>query len=178
MSAPNFNFERRCILVPGKDIEYGNAPYADTPFDSDRSYGSYYLEKYKDDFNLVAIVITNGYYCDACLDIRDREDRADELRDYLEYYANRYREDLVNDICYYLGVSKRFVLRHLKGCDSRHKDYRYELSRAFDAMIEDARDMEVERANKVLDKIKKSYGYQELACDGVFSNGEAIYHAI
>jgi hypothetical protein len=37
------------------------------------------------------------------------------------------------------------------------------------------RDVEVEKANKVLDKIKKEYGYKELGLSAMFSNGEAWY---
>jgi hypothetical protein len=33
----------------------------------------------------------------------------------------------------------------------------------------------VRKANKVLDKIKKEYGYKELGLSAMFSNGEAWY---
>lgn len=178
MSAPNFSFERRCILVTNEDYEFSNCPETGKPIGDNRSYPSAMLVDYEDMFNLVAIVLTSGYYADSCIDIIDREDRANELLDYTYHYSRVERNYLVDDVCYFLGVSKRFVLRHLKGCDCRHANYETELKKAFETMVEDARDIEVEKANKVLDNIKKAYGYKELSCDGVFSNGEAIYSVI
>ena len=61
MSAPNFSYQRRCVLVTNDDYECGNHPACNEPFDNDRCYPSCYLDKYKDDFSTVAIVITSGY---------------------------------------------------------------------------------------------------------------------
>ena len=79
MSAPNFSYDRRCVLVSNDDYEAGNVPKIGDVFDNDRSYPSAYLADYKDKFTTIAIVITSGYYADACIDILERDDKADEL---------------------------------------------------------------------------------------------------
>ena len=175
MSAPNFSYQRRCVLVTNDDYECGNHPACDEAFDNDRSYPSYYLDKYKDDFSTVAIVLTAGYYSDACIDIVDREDKADELLGYVNYYSNYGRESLVNDICYFLGCSYNFANTRLKGCRKDRDDYEYRLEKAFEQIVDDWRDVEVRKANKVLNKIKRAYGYKELVRTALFSNGEAWY---
>lgn len=175
MSTPNFSFDRRCILVTNDDFEWDNVPAHTESFGNDRSYPSAYLDKYKDDFATVAIVITSGYYADACIDIVDREDKAEELLGYTNYYSNHNRQELVNDICYFLGCSYNFANVRLKGCRKDRDDYEYRLEKAFEQIVEDWRDVEVRKANKVVDKIMKSYGYKELVQSVLFSNGEAWY---
>lgn len=177
MSAPNFNFQRRCILVENEDIEW-NSPSHTEYFDNDRSYPSCYLDKWKDEFSTVAIVITSGYYQDACIDIVDREDKTNELIGYAGYYSNYTRKELLDDVCYFLGCSRNFANKFFKGLRRDNYNYGSQLEEAFDTLVEAWRDVEVEKANKILDKIKEDYGYIELSCDGVFSNGEAIYSVI
>lgn len=175
MSAPNFSYDRRCVLVRNDDFEWDNVPAHTTPFDNDRSYPSVYLDAYKDDFATVAIVLTSGYYADACIDIVDREDKADELLGYANYYSGHNRQELVSDICYYLGCSPHFANTRLKGCRLGSDTYEYDIEKAFEKIVDDWRDVEIRKANKVLNKIKRSYGYKELTRTALFSNGEAWY---
>ena len=175
MSAPNFSYDRRCVLVRNEDFEWDNVPAHTETFGNDRSYPSAYLDKYKDDFATVAIVITSGYYADACIDIVDREDKAEELLGYANYYCNHNRQELLDDICYFLGCTRNFANTRLKGCRKDRDDYEYRLEKAFEQIVDDWRDVEVRKANKVVDKIKRAYGYKELTCSCVFSNGEAWY---
>lgn len=175
MSAPNFSYDRRCVLVTNDDFECGNVPAHDECFDNDRSYPSNYLDKYKGEFSTVAIVLTCGYYKDACIDIVDREDKAEELIGWPGYYANHNREELVSDICYFLGCSRNFANTRLKGCRFGSDTYAFDIQNAFEKIVEDWRDVELRKASKVLDEIKKSYGYKELAQSALFSNGEAWY---
>ena len=175
MSAPNFSYDRRCVLVRNDDFEWDNVPAHTTPFGNDRSYPSAYLDAYKDDFATVAIVLTSGYYADACIDIVDREDKADELLGYANYYSGHNRQELVSDICYYLGCSPHFANIRLKGCRLGSDTYEYDIEKAFEKIVDDWRDVEVRKANKVLNKIKRSYGYKELTRTALFSNGEAWY---
>ena len=178
MSAPNFSFDRRCVLVPAEDYEFGNCPAIGECFDNDRSYPSSYLADYKDDFSTIAIVLTSGYYADACIDIVDREDKTNELVGYAGYYSNYTRKELLDDVCYFLGCSRSFANKFFKGL--RRSDYNYgrQLEEAFDTLVEAWRDVEVEKANKVVDKIMKDYGFKELAKVAQFSNGEAWYDYI
>ena len=160
------------------DFGFGNFPAHNTPFGNNRSYPSAYLDKYKDDFSTVAIVLTSGYYSDACIDIVDREDKADELLGYANYYSGHNRKELLDDICHYLGCSRNFANTRLKGCRVGSDTYEYDIEKAFERIVEDWRDVEVRKAGKVLDKIKRDYGYKELGLSALFSNGEAWYDYI
>ena len=175
MSAPNFSYARRCVLVSNDDFNWDNVPAHTETFDNDRSYPSFYLDDYKDEFATVAIVLTCGYYSDACLDIVDREDKADELLGYANYYANHNRQEIVREICYFLGCSANFANTRLKGCRFGSDDYEYNIEKAFERIVEDWRDVEIRKAFKALDKIKRTYGYKELTRTALFSNGEAWY---
>lgn len=174
MSAPNFSYDRRCVLVKHECGNY-NCPAIGECFGNDRSYPSYFLEDYKNDFSTIAIVLTVGYYADACIDIVDREDKADELLGYTYHYAKYTRKELLDDVCYFLGCSRNFANKFFKGCRYGHEDYEYRLQNAFDNLVDAWRDVEVEKANKVVDKIMKDYGLKELCCVAQFSNGEAWY---
>ena len=175
MSAPNFCYDRRCVLVRNDDLEWDNVPAHSKPFGNDRSYPSAYLDAYKDDFATIAIVLTSGYYADACIDIVDREDKADELLGYANYYSGHNRQELVNEICYFLGCSRNFANTRMKGCRLGSDTYEYDIEKAFEKIVDDWREVEVRKANKVLNKIKRAYGYKELTRTALFSNGEAWY---
>lgn len=177
MSAPNFSYDRRCVLVRNDDFEFGNVPAHNTHFGNDRSYPSAYLDEYKDDFSTIAIVITAGYYADACIDIVDDDHLISELSCSDYHLARLTRDELYDELHYYFkgNISKRMMLRHLKGLNRNDENYQSKLAYAVDNMFEEVREKEVKKANKVLDKIKKYYGYKELGLSAMFSNGEAWY---
>jgi len=177
MSAPNFSYSRRCVLVTNDDYEYGNCPALGKCFDNDRDYTSTYLEKYEDDFSTVAIVLTNGYYEHACIDIVDDDSLVSELSRSDYHFARLTRDELYDELYYYFkgNISKRMMLRHLKGLNVRDEDYQSKLAHAVDAMFEEVRDYEVKKANKAVNQLMKSYGLRELVCVARFSNGEAWY---
>lgn len=177
MSAPNFSYDRRCVLVTNDDFEFGNVPAHSIPFGNDRSYPSYYLEEYADEFSTVAIVLTVGYYSDACIDIVDDDSLSSELSCSDYHLARLNRNELYDELHYYFrgNISKRMMLRHLKGLNVRDDDYQSKLAYAVDAMFEEVRDNELKKANKLVDKIMKEYGFQELIKVAQFSNGEAWY---
>lgn len=177
MSTPNFAFDRRCVLVTNDDYECGNCPAHTEFFDNNRSYPSCYLDKYKDEFSTVAIVITSGYYSDACIDIVDDDRLVGELSCCNYHFAGLTRDELYDELHYYFNgnISKRMMLRRLKGLDRRDDNYQSMLAAAVDAIFEEVRENELRKANKVVDKIMKSYGYKELVLSVLFSNGEAWY---
>jgi len=180
MSAPNFSYSRRCVLVRNEDYENGNVPNIGDVFDNDRSYPSAYLDKYKDDFSTIAIVLTSGYYADACIDIVDDDRLVSELSCSDYHFSMLTRDELYDELNYYFNgnISKRMMLRHLKGLNRNDENYQSKLAYAIDDMFEEVRENEVRKANKVLDKIKKAYGYKELGLSAMFSNGEAWYDYI
>lgn len=177
MSAPNFSYDRRCVLVPDDRYEDGDYPALGKCFDNDRTYPSYYLEKYEDVFSTVAIVLTNGYYQDACIDIVDDDSLVSELSCSDYHFARLTRDELYDELYYYFkgNISKRMMLRHLKGLNVRDEDYQSKLAYAVDAMFEEVRDYEVKKANKAVNQLMKAYGLRELVCVARFSNGEAWY---
>ena len=176
MSAPNFSYDRRCVLVK-YECGNNNCPAIGECFGNDHYYPSYFLKDYKDDFSTIAIVLTAGYYSDACIDIVDDDSLVSELSCSDYHFARLTRDELFNELYYYFkgNISKRMMLRHLKGLNVRDDDYQSKLSYAIDAMFEEVRDNELEKANKVVDKIMKDYGLKELCCVAQFSNGEAWY---
>lgn len=180
MSTPNFSYSRRCVLVPADAIEFDNVPEHNDCFDNDRSYPSYYLDDYKDDFATLAIVLTYGYYADACIDIVDDDSLVSELSCSDWHFSHLTRDELYDELYYYFkgNISKRMMLRHLKGLHRNSETYQSDLARAVDAIFEEVRDNELRKANKVVDKIRRSYHFKELRCSAVFSNGEAIYDYI
>jgi hypothetical protein len=141
---------------------------------------SYYLRKYQDDFSTVAIVLTTGYYSDACIDIVDDNSLVSELSCSDYHFATLTRDELYDELYYYFkgNISKRMMLRHLKGLNRWDYDYPSKLSYAVDAMFEEVRDRELKKADKVVDQIMKDYGFRELVKTVQFSNGEAWYDYI
>jgi hypothetical protein len=177
MSAPNFSYDRRCVLVPDDRYETGDYPSLGDCFDNDRSYPAYYIEEYQQDFSTVAVVLKPGYYGDACIDIVDDDALVSELSCCDYHFASLTRDELYDELHYYFNgnISKRMMLRHLKGLCVRDDDYQSKLAYAVDAIFEEVRDKELKMANKVVDKIKKDYGLRELKQTALFSNGEAWY---
>ena len=180
MSTPNFSFQRRCVLVTDDDYEMGNYPEIGTYFDHNRSYPSSRLADYEDKFSTLAIVMTSGYYSDACIDILDDDNLVSELSCSDYHFSHLTRDELYDELYYYFkgNISKRMMLRHLKGLKRNEDGYQCKLAKAVDAMFDEVRDAEERKANKVLDELKKEYGFKELTCVGIFSNGEAIYNYI
>lgn len=177
MSAPNFSYDRRCVLVPDDRYDTDFYPDLGKCFDNDRTYPSYYLKRYEDEFSTVAIVLTVGYYSDACIDIVDDDTLVPELSCADYHLARLTRDELYDELYYYFhgNISKRMMLRHLKGLNVRDDDYQSKLSYAVDAIFEEVRDNELKKADKLVDKIMKDYGLRELTKVAQFSNGEAWY---
>lgn len=177
MSAPNFSYQRRCILVSNDDFAANNVPDHTENFDHDRSYPSFILDKFRNDFSTVAIVLTYGYYEDACLDIVDDDSLVSELSCSDYHFAGLTRDELYNELSYYFcgNISRRMFNRHMKGLHRYSEDYQSELSYKIDDIFEEVRDIELRKAERTLEKLRKAYGYKELVCTARFSNGEAWY---
>ena len=178
MSAPNFSFQNRCVLITNADYEEGNIPELGTWDDGDRSYPAREIAE-SSDLKTVKVVITSGYYSDACLDyIKTGKDLLDFIN--YDYYLSDYtRKELVNEIQYFFPwVSTRLINKVFKGCDRRKEDNLQRIQDAVYHMNEIIEEQESKMADKMIDRIKKKYCYRELCCKGIFSNGEAIYDFI
>lgn len=168
MATGNFNFENRCILVTNDDIDCGNIP--DLGDYVSKEYNSYCSRKITDSyyFQFFDIVLTFGYYSDACLDYIDKKDCKD-----LEYYfyPDDYttKKELFEDIAYSFDIS---VNKCYKLC--RNKT----IEESFYIIDDYLKEQEEKKINKKLDDIKKMYGYKELYTYARFSNGETIYREL
>lgn len=178
MSAPNFSFQNRCVLITEEDYDEGNVPKLGTWDDGDRYYPASEIAE-SSDLKTVKVVITTGYYRDACLDYIKT---GKNLLDYINYdycLSDYTRKELVNEIQYFFPwLSTRLINKVFKGCDRRKEDNLQRIQDAVYRMNEIILEKESEMADKMINRIMKQYGYRELCCKGVFSNGEAIYDFI
>ena len=173
MSANNFAFENRCIVVEDDDFTFGNVPkHLEYVQGSKRNYPSYYLDEYRYRFFTLDIVITSAYYSGACIDY----DKNDGYLDNFFAYENE-AEYIVNEIVYDFKAyrfSKRKLRKLVKEvCNAPLSDYT-----AFDALFEFLFALEKAEADKILDKIKADYGYTEVETFAKFDNGEVWYNAV
>ncbi len=176
MSAPNFSYQRRCVVVTNDDYEYGNYPELGKWNDGSRSYPSTEIKESEDEgLRLIKVVFTPGYYMDACIDAIDAESLTDVLGS-AYYFRNHNRKELIDDVHYYFPyASTRLINKCFRGCKVTSEDYEYQLEKAFDILEEALRDEEEKIANGIINRIKKGYGFREYVCTARFSNGEAIY---
>lgn len=176
MSCPNFSYQNRCVLVSNEDFEFGNCPELGSWNDGDRNYPSTELKVSEETgLSLVKIVLTGGNYSDACIDYIDVSSLEEKMgRPY--YYTGHNRQELIDEIQYYFPIaSTRLINKCLKGCNKNREDYEDKLAIAFETLEEEIRDREYAIADKIVNEIKADYGFRELVCTAVFSNGEAIY---
>ena len=76
-----------------------------------------------------------------------------------------------------LGLSE-YRLRKICGNVKDFYDYDEWIQSAYDKITEYLADNEERKVNEYLDGVKNLYGYEELRCAGVFSNGEGIYEKV
>ena len=171
MSAPNFNFQRRCVYVPDHEIE---ALCLGEYIGNNRSYPSREVAD-TETYGTLDIVFTQGYYEGGCIDIVNNEILLDELIGYSEYYASETKKQLAATISQMWGCPKTLVSSFLKGCDKRHYNYIEEVEKAIFDIYDAWQQRELVKANKEVDRLKRVYGLKELSCIGIASNGEGFY---
>lgn len=189
MSTPNFAYENRCVLVTNDDFEYGNVPDFSPRRRIDNRYyptnevgESEYVNKdtkfQRPHYH--AIVVTSGYYSDACLDFvfldGDMIGIGNDVKYTLDYDSV---EDFIDDVVDVRDIS-RYRVRKLLGKRSDRPDEEiWEfLQRGCDAIDEYLMEREKDMCNEIVDYLKSKYGYDELVCTARFSNGEAWYEKI
>lgn len=178
MSTPNFSFKNRCVLITNDDYEMDNVPrMAGRPCNDNRYYPSYEVDE--DEYpqkTPVAhkIVITPGYYADACLDFipNERFDLRGDIGCQLRGYDNV--KEFVGDIQYYFPQITEYRIRKCLG-KLGDKDFEEYLSDGLIALESWYLENEEKLCNDIIDHLKDCYGYKELVHVCTFSNGEAIY---
>lgn len=177
MSAPNFSYQHRCVVVTDEDYECGNTPLLGEWNDGDRSYPSTELHlSEKAHLKLVKAVITGGYYSGACIDYIDTGETVEGILGSAYYFTTHNRAELIDTVQYYFpAMSKRAINKCFKGCNKSSDDYENQIWKAFDKLTEAIVAYESRIANSIVDKVKKSLGLNEYVRTAIFSNGEAIY---
>lgn len=174
MSTCNFAYVNRCIVVTNDDYEMDNLPPMGEWRNGNRSYPSRELAV-SDDFHFFDIVITSGYYQDACIDYIRNEQTVEYFLGDTMYYPTKRK--LFNCCKEEFGLSE-YRLRKICGNVKNCKNYDVWIAVAYDKITEYLADNEERKVNEYLDGLKKLYGYGELGCAGVFSNGEGIYEKV
>ena len=173
MATANFYYQNRCIVVTDNDYECGNYPTIGELLPNyNRNFPSRYLAEY--DFQYHDIIITSGYYCDACIDYDVNDNDVDFIIGGTQYYNTQ--ADFFNECKVQFNLSI-YKLRKICGNvgDMGIENY---LENAYELLTDYLRSVEEIEVNKVLDKIKEEYGYEEVTCIGRASNGEAFYQKI
>lgn len=149
MSTNNFCYENRCVVVTDDDYTSGNIPrLGDYIKDCNRNYPSYELELssrmklIRETLLITKIVITSGYYSDACIDFVQNEEWLEGTDQFYEWNISELSDEDYNNL-----ISK-------------------------------LKDKEVKIANKIINRIKRAYGYIEAKSICIMSNGEAVYRKI
>ena len=175
MATGNFAFDNRCIVVTDDDYDNGNIPsFGEYDNDSLRSYPSRFLEM-SDDFDYWNVVITSGYYGDACIDYK-RNDADVENWMGAPCYINSQSE-LISEVKNIFGFSRHKTLK-ICGKVSECANIDIYIERAYERLTEHLADEEEKKVNEALDKLKKEYGYDEVCVDCRASNGETAYRKI
>lgn len=159
MSTPNFEF-----MKYGMPLIVADMDYYDQKEQYEQEYGD--DEEYNEDM----------FYDDMTLKAEEMEALADEINKTLEYFRVEVKDGYYCDL--------QFVVRTYEDLDfDRESPYCIDNEDAhyyFDecrSKVLRKTDAEQCKVYKWLKSLKKQ-GYTELGCDGVFSNGEAIYSRI
>lgn len=174
MSTTNFAYKNRCIVVTDDDYEINNLPPMGKWLNGNRSYPSCELAV-SDDFDFFDVVITSGYYQDACIDYIRNEQTAEYFLGDTMYYPTK--RELFNTCKEEFGLSE-YRLRKICGRVKDFADYDAWIESAYEKITEYLVDKEESQVNAYLDNIKLLYGYEEVKCTAVFSNGEGIYEKV
>ena len=160
MSTPNFEF-----MKYGMPLIIAETPCYD---DMKEQYEEDTGEEYDEDI-----------YCMDCQFIaEDMQNLADEINDTLEYFTVEVQDGYYSDLQFIVNqvYENMFDLdKDSKYCID-NEDAHYYFGECRSKVLRKA-DAEKRRIYKWL-KSMKNLGYIELNCDGVFSNGEAIYSIV
>ena len=174
MSTCNFAYKNRCIVVTNDDFEMDNLPPMGKWLNNDFNYPSRILA-ISDDFDFWDIVMTSGYYEAACIDYIESERDVEYFLGSTMYYSTK--RELFNACKEEFGLSE-YRLCKICGKVKDFNDYDEWIESSYEKITKYLADNEERKVNEYLDGVKKLYGYGELKCTGVFSNGEGIYEKV
>ena len=175
MATGNFDYENRCIVITDEDFENGNIPATSSSVKTYRR-STRLIVDIDEDLRYYDIVITCGYYEHACLDFVEKSEPNDCLSLY-GYYDFKNAHELHRCMSEDFGISVSTAWR-ICGKSSKVKNFYDYVETAFEKMDEYLRSREERVCNKIIDRIKKKFGYEEYVRFATASNGETFYEKI
>jgi predicted transcriptional regulator len=194
MGAINFSYVNRCVVITDDDYNFGNIPTLGDYANNSRNYPSKFVEydEIKDvkeflktikPIQLHNIVLTSGYYEDACIDfVRDTEKSAMDCTG----WSCNYNYDTINEIIGYIANDYNITAEDIKTLIQKRMDAMYitaetdedEFQSFYEYLMDDIDEKiiqnEMAHCNHIIDIIKKIYGYKEIYSKPSFCMGEAI----
>ncbi|WP_418420164.1 hypothetical protein [Alistipes indistinctus] len=179
MGAPNFCYDNRCVVVTDEDYEVGHHPLiGDYRHESLHSYPSRKLDGY--DFHFWDVVLTSGYYSGGCIDYVERQSNGRDIWDYFSPYRYESVAEFVGEAYSWFGglMSKSRIRKIFSGFKASGNTLSDFIEDRYEEFVTIAENIERERVDAAINKIKEEYGYQEYAVSARFSNGETWYRAV
>lgn len=172
MSASNFCYQNRCVVVTNEDFEIDNVPERGKCIDNDRSYPSWLIEE----FEFWEVVLTSAYYEGACIDYIEHHKHSpyDVVQGYIGYPSTK--KELFKECKEAFGLSKR-KMQAICG-NVGNMDIDDYVEKATEKVGEYLSEKEEKEVNEYIDKLKEEYGYEEVCRVATFSNGETIYRKV
>lgn len=175
MSTTNFSYKNRCVVVTDEDYNDYNMPTLGEWVNNNNYYPSRILSDY-DNFNFQQIVITSGYYQDACIDFYEKDTCIEDFLGSTGYYPCKI--DFIKECKSTFNLSKYMINKLCGTLKDFGNDMDAWIENAYIKVEEYLKEKESDECNKIIDQIKKDYCYEEYALTGVFSNGEGVYHKV
>ena len=174
MATGNFFYQNRCVVITDDDYEIGNVPEREDCVVSDRNFPSYRIEG--SCFDHWDVVITAAYYEGACIDYirKDQQDEIDSILNDIDYPYTK--KELFGECRRAYGISRR-TMQKIAGNVNGRGICEY-VDDALIAVADYLAEQEEKEVNEFIDHIKVEYGYDEVACIGHASNGEAFYQKV
>jgi hypothetical protein len=194
MGAINYSYINRCVVVTNDDYEFENIPTLGEYANNSRSYPSRLIEfdeigevnsflQTIKPIKLHNIVLTSGYYENACIDfVRNENNSAMDYTGWSCSYNYNDINEIINDVSSRYNISaeevetilqKRMELMNITA-ETNDDDFQTFYENLMDDIDEKIVENEMVHCNKIIDIIKKMYGYKEIYGKPSFCMGEPI----
>lgn len=175
MSTTNFSYKNRCVVVTDEDYNDNNTPTLGEWVNNNRNYPSRILSDY-DKFDFQQIVLTSGYFVDACIDFYEKDTCIEDFLGSTGYYPCKI--DFIKECKSTFNLSKYMVNKLCGTLKDFGNDMDVWIENAYIKVEEYLKEKEAEECNKIITQIKEDYGYEEYALYCVASNGEGFYNKV
>lgn len=194
MGTFNFSHINRCVVVTDDDYNFGNIPTLGEYANNSRSYPNRLVEY--DEINEVNsflqtikpiklhnIVLTSGYYEDACIDfVRDEDKTAIDYTGWSCSYNYNNINEIINDVSSRYNISaeevKTILQKRMNAMSITAETDEPEFQSFYEYLMDDIDEKIVENemvhCNKIIDIIKKIYGYKEIYSKPSYCMGEPV----